>query len=86
MYFDGGESEQHRRKRMGEENEDMEMGKQRRASVVDKVAGILAAWKGRALSMKTKKKKGDKAGKVGGEVERERKGKRPLLSEESFYM
>lgn len=42
MYFDGGESEAHRRKRLGLE----EMGK--RASVVDKVAGVLGAWK-RAL-------------------------------------
>ena len=66
MFLDGGKSEQRPRKRMGEEYENiMEMGKQRHASVADKVAGIVAAWKGRAVSMKMAKKMGMKAGKGG---------------------
>lgn len=49
---------------MGEENENenMEMGKQGCASVADKVAGIVAGWKGRAVLME----KGRRAGKGGG--------------------
>ena len=63
MFLDGGESEQRPRKRMAEEY--VEMVKQRHASVADKVAGIVAAWKGRAVSMKMVKKMGMKAGKGG---------------------
>ena len=67
MYYDGGESEEHRRKRNGSVTE-------RRKSVMEKVAAIVACWRG------AKSKKASRGGREherhfeGGQSRRKQRG------------